>query len=121
MNILRLLTSALVTTLLLAGCQKGADEAATKDGVTPSTQQLANDQAPASTKKVTFDVEKMTCGACNHNVATAAKGVDGVLDAKASNSKSKAWVTFDSSKTDESAIASAITKAGYPATPSAGG
>lgn len=82
-----------------------------------STQKPAATASGTAAKlvKAEFVVEKMTCAACNQNVAVAAKTVDGVTSASASAEKKRAWVTFDANKTSVEAIAAAITKAGYPA------
>ncbi len=54
---------------------------------------------------------------CARTVRAAAKGVRGVVEARASREEQRAWVTYDPSQATAAAIAAAITKAGYPAKP----
>lgn len=72
---------------------------------------------PASAAEAAFAVEGMTCASCSVTVRAAAKRIDGVYDARADSDRGRAWVSYDAERTTPSAIASAITEAGYKETP----
>jgi len=59
---------------------------------------------------VTVGVPDMDCAGCEVGVKIAAGKVDGVRDVKTSSDTRTADVTFDPSKTNAEAIASAITR-----------
>jgi len=68
-------------------------------------------------KTVTLDVDKMTCKLCPITVKKALKKVDGVTEVIAKyegDGIGWAQVTFDTDKTDVSALTLAAEKAGYP-------
>jgi len=86
-------------------------------GVTACNKQSAPpDPPPPTATEATLAVEGMTCASCTVTVRTAAKGVEGVYDARANVQKQSAWVSYDAKRTDPAAIAAAITHAGYKAT-----
>jgi len=62
------------------------------------------------THVVTLKVPDMFCGGCEVGVKTAAQQVDGVTDVKTDSDARTAEVSYDPSKTNPDAIASAITK-----------
>ncbi len=62
-------------------------------------------------------VEGMHCASCPVTVRLAAERIKGVKKARVSMKQARAWVTFDPAITTATAIAAAITKAGYPARP----
>jgi mercuric ion binding protein len=64
---------------------------------------------------VTFDVEKMTCATCPIAVKKAMLRVDGVEDVSVDLDAKIAVVTYDSNLTTPSAIGSASTDVGFPA------
>lgn len=71
----------------------------------------AQKQKPeGSTQVVTLKVPDMFCGGCELAVKMAANKVNGVKGVKTDSEKRTAEVTFDPSKTNAGAIASAITK-----------
>jgi mercuric ion binding protein len=72
--------------------------------------------APDDEQTVSFTVEKMTCASCPIAVRKAMERVDGVLDVNVDLESKTAVVTFDASKTDTTAIGSASTNVGFPAT-----
>ena len=78
------------------------------DGASPATQQV-------SEKKVTFDIEKMTCAMCPITVRKAMEKVDGVLSVITDYDTRTAVVVFDPAKANIEAIAKASENAGYPA------
>ena len=61
------------------------------------------------TQVVTLKVPDMFCGGCEVGVKTAAQRVDGVTDVKTDSDARTAEVSYDPSKTNPDAIASAIT------------
>ena len=56
----------------------------------------------------TFDIEGMTCEACNYTVINVANEVDGVISSVASYETGKATITFDKSKTTEKEVVESI-------------
>ncbi|MEN1925072.1 heavy-metal-associated domain-containing protein [Luteimonas qiangzhengi] len=70
--------------------------------------------APAAV--VVLDAENMTCPACGITIKKALEKVPGVTDTKVDTRAETVTVTFDSGQTDTSAIAHAVTEAGFPAT-----
>ena len=69
----------------------------------------------------TFTVTGMTCGNCERHVRQAAEGVAGVASVEVDRPANRATVSFDPAQTSASAIAAAITAAGYDTTASSGG
>lgn len=70
--------------------------------------------APATV--VVLDAENITCPACGIIIRKALEKVSGVTDTKVDTRAETVTVTFDSSQTDTTAIARAVTEAGFPAT-----
>ena len=66
-------------------------------------------------KTETFNIEKMTCATCPITVKKAIGKVSGVSSVDVDFQAKTAKVTFDPKRTNESAIASPSTNAGYPA------
>ncbi len=62
-----------------------------------------------------IEVKGMTCGACANSVAKAAQAVPGVSSAQVDWKAGRAVIHYDPRQTNPKAIASAITKAGFPA------
>jgi copper chaperone CopZ len=84
-------------------------------GLAPRVTALAQDQAQKSAH-CTLQVAKMTCAGCAAAVKMAAKKIDGVKDANVSYEKGTADISYDPTKTNPEAIATAITeKSGFPA------
>jgi len=65
-----------------------------------------------------FAIEGMSCGACVRGVTAVLQRLDGVEARQVS--VGSAEVSFDPAKTTPSAIADALTDAGYPAIPQQG-
>lgn len=104
----RLVLAGIATVaLMVAGSETVAAQPDAAKDVTPV----------ADTKQARFRVDGMTCGSCSLAVKMAAQKVPGVSKAGASNEKKTAWAVYDPGKTNPKAIAAAISKAGYPATP----
>ena len=61
----------------------------------------------------TYEVKGMTCVICKGNVEKALKNAYGVSDCKVNLLENEALVTFDENKTDEKALAKAVSDAGY--------
>ena len=64
-------------------------------------------------KKISINIEGMTCKACEATVEKVANDVDGVTYIKASVDNKNAVVEFDQSKTDSKSIMKAIGTTGY--------
>lgn len=65
---------------------------------------------------VTLIIENMTCAMCTITLKKALQKVDGVQQVIVDFDAKTAVVTFDSQKTDSSALIKATTEAGYPGT-----
>jgi copper chaperone CopZ len=61
----------------------------------------------------TFDIEGMTCEACNYTVMNAANEVGGVISSEANYETGKATITFDKSKTTEKEVVESINQTHY--------
>ncbi|HUH89133.1 MAG TPA: heavy-metal-associated domain-containing protein [Lysobacter sp.] len=75
----------------------------------------------ATPATVVFDAENMTCPACGITIRKALEKVPGVTDTKVDTRAETVTVTFDTSRTDTSRIARAVTEAGFPANARADG
>lgn len=94
MRMIGLIASALVVTLAVAGLPASVHAQKNK----------------GQTQVVTLKVPDMFCGGCEVAVKIAANKVDGVKNVKTSLEKRTAEVTYEPSKTNADAIATAITK-----------
>lgn len=65
---------------------------------------------------VTLIIENMTCPMCKVTIKKALQKVDGVQQVIVDFDAKTAVVTFDSQKTDSSALIKATTEVGYPGT-----
>lgn len=70
----------------------------------------------ADPKTATLDVPSMFCSLCQISVRKALERVPGVIEAKADNNLKRAEVKFDPGKVSADELATALTKAGFPAT-----
>lgn len=75
---------------------------------------------PARTIPGTLHVAGMICSGCEHNVSTALRLVEGVLEAEADHASGEAQVRFDPERTSLAALAEAVRAAGYVVAPVAG-
>lgn len=98
-----LVGTALIVTLVIAGVALR----------TQAQKQNANGPAQIvapQAQVVTLNVPEMDCSGCEVGIKIAASKVDGVQNVKTDLETRTADVTFDPSKTNAEAIASAITK-----------
>lgn len=75
----------------------------------------------ATPATVVLDAENMTCPTCAITIRKALEKVPGVTDTRVDTRAESVTVTFDSNQTDTSAIARAVTEAGFPAKARTGG
>ena len=68
----------------------------------------AEQKGAARSAQTRLKVSGMHCGQCAKTVEKAARKVEGVIAAKASQPSASAEITYDSEKTDPDAIAEAI-------------
>ena len=61
-----------------------------------------------------LDVQNMTCSMCSITIHKALDKVPGVIDTKMDFDHKTATVTYDSDKTNPSALVKATTNAGFP-------
>ena len=66
-------------------------------------------------EKIELDIVGMHCGSCAIGIQMLVSQMDGVASASADYDKKKAWVEFDSAKTNKEAIIKAIEELGYKA------
>lgn len=66
---------------------------------------------------ITFNAPDISCGHCVATVEQEVGKVDGVQSVTADADSRDVNVSYDASRTDLSAIASALKEAGYPAKP----
>jgi mercuric ion binding protein len=71
----------------------------------------------AGERTITFAVDNMTCASCPYIVKNSMAAVPGVEKVAVSFQAKTATVTFDDTKTNPDAIATASMNAGYPAHP----
>jgi mercuric ion binding protein len=71
----------------------------------------------AGERTITFAVDNMTCASCPYIVKSSMEGVPGVAKVAVSFQAKTATVSFDDTKTNPDAIATASMNAGYPAHP----
>ena len=62
-----------------------------------------------------YQIEKMTCSSCVNNIEGALTKLDGVCSVEVNLTSNRGRVVYDPAEIDSSAIATAITDAGYPA------
>lgn len=90
----------------LAGCK-------TSSGNPDSDSATAIDTSTVGLIQAEFKVNGMHCTGCENTVKTNIKELDGIKKVEASFKDSNTIVLFDSNKTNEIAILSAIEEAGY--------
>jgi copper chaperone len=69
----------------------------------------------AAEKKVEIKVDGMSCNGCVNKVKTSLEKVEGVKSAEVSLEKHSAVVVFDDSKTNETALKTAVNATGFKA------
>ena len=78
--------------------------------------QLKNqNQQQELVKKVTLDMQNMTCALCKITIKKALQGVEGVQKVNVDFDSKTAEVVFDPQKTNTDALIKATTNVGYPA------
>ncbi|MCH8050158.1 heavy-metal-associated domain-containing protein [Patescibacteria group bacterium] len=69
-----------------------------------------------ATKKVTFNIEGMHCGACATGIQMISEGMDGVVKAFVDYDKKSGEIEFDPEKLKIETLFAEIKKLGYTAT-----
>ena len=72
---------------------------------------------PPSVQTADFDIEGMSCASCVNRITRFLGRVEGVAEANVNLATESATVRFDPSRTDMTALAAAISAAGYTARP----
>ena len=104
---------ALVLVLAGGACDGGPDEAR---GKAPPPVPLVERMPPVDPARCvagTLLVAGMTCSGCEHNVGTALRLVEGVLEAEADHASGETHVRYDPERTSLAALAEAVRAAGY--------
>ena len=99
----------LFSAFLFASCSKSVD--ASDNGDAKKTKSV--------TKKVTLDVQGMTCAGCEYNVESALKKIDGVTKVEADAGKAVAMVEYDPKVAQIDQMVAAVNKTGYKASATA--
>jgi periplasmic mercuric ion binding protein len=76
---------------------------------------LAGSAIAAESRTITLGVEHMTCATCPITVRKALSQVPGVAESTVDMKAHTATVTFDPTKTTPEVLATAVTRAGFPA------
>lgn len=74
---------------------------------------LYKDIKTENLKRISIPIQGMSCASCVHNIQNKLQKIDGVLEASINLATASATITYDNSKTDQSAIKNAIKSAGY--------
>jgi len=104
-------SALLATGLLMAGDFVGTRMAAPQPASTPAQQAAATDRT------VTLQVDGMYCPSCTYIVKQSLAAVPGVKDVLVSYKNKTAIVTFDSARTNVAALTDATFEMGYPSEP----
>lgn len=64
-------------------------------------------------KTIELNVSGMTCTGCENTIESALTGLEGVVSAEASHTKSIATISFDSTKVDDKLLSQTINNIGY--------
>jgi Cu+-exporting ATPase len=96
---------------------RDAPSTLTADPATPTAP--ASAQTAATADQCVFDVSGMDCASCVAHVTKAAQATPGVRRADVHLARGRAVIEFDPAVVRPEQIASAISDAGYPATPQA--
>jgi copper chaperone CopZ len=80
-----------------------------------SNSETSQAAAAANLKKVTLDVQGMTCSGCEYNVESALKKLDGVAKVKADYKENKAEVEFDPQIASVEELVETVNSIGYSA------
>lgn len=92
--------------VLTAGCKNSPEGGTAKLPATEDTSAL-------TLAKIEFKVSGMHCTGCENTIKTNVKEIKGVNTVDANYKENIAIVSFDSTKTNGTAIAAAIREAGY--------
>lgn len=109
MMLRKVLTSGLVSILasvLFLGCGKYDEKQQGNE---------SSEVAALNTKKVTLDVQGMTCSGCEYNVESALNKIDGVAEVKADYASNSAQVEFDPKRASLDQLIVAVNESGYKA------
>jgi len=79
----------------------------------PETLTTDSSTRPEDIMHFEFEIEGMTCEACENHITHEVDKVDGVIESSASYNQGSAWVKFDTSKISLSEITKAIHSTGY--------
>ena len=101
-----MLSVAIVAAIGLSGCKN-----AQKDTTSSTNKEVQNEKSIAL-NEVSFGL-RGNCGMCKKTIEKAAKSVEGVTTANWDATKKKIDLSFDDSKTTETAVHTAIAASGY--------
>ncbi len=80
-----------------------------------AVQLQADNQQQELAKKVTLDMQNMTCAMCKITIKKALQAVNGVQKVNVDFDSKTAEIVFDPKKTNADALIKATTNVGYPA------
>jgi len=102
-SIMKNLLFIAIIAAFIAGCS----------GKSTSTDNAQSTTTAVANKTVTLAIEGMTCTGCENTIKESVTKIAGVTAIQASHLDSTAVVSFDSTKTNLTAIGDAINEAGY--------
>ena len=97
---------SLLVPVLLVCCGQNSEQ---------SNSKTSKEVASMNLKKVTLDVQGMTCSGCEFNVESVLKKVDGVAKVKADYENDTAEVQFDPQIASVDKLVEAVNHTGYSA------
>lgn len=111
-----LLVAAVIGSALIAGGVLMAGDLGIVRVASPQSTDTSGaiQQAAATDRTVTLQVDNMYCASCPYIVKRSLAGVPGVKDVSVSFRDKTAVVTFDSTQTDVAALSDATLESGYP-------
>lgn len=77
--------------------------------------------ASAAVRTATFRIKGMTCADCAVSIEKALKATEGVLEARVSYEKERAWIRYDAGKVSRSRLRKVIEEAGFQVVAGANG
>ena len=101
--------------LLAAGLLVAGDFGTTRVAAPPASTPVQ--QAAATDRTVTLQVDNMYCASCPYIVKKTLAAVPGVKDVSVSYKNKTAVVIFDSARTNVAALTDATFEMGYPSEP----
>jgi mercuric ion transport protein len=102
----------LLLAIALSACQGGGESRRAAEQYPEPAVEVASENVAT----ISFDVEGMTCPACESTVKQSLEKIDGVIEAQASHLDSLTIVRYDKSRVTAEAMEEVIESRGYKVT-----